>query len=235
MLGSCETQKKLIANIPGAEGQPHARLSEAGHFLQNDQGEEIAQRLVEFYMQDSEPRVGFEILQIVSQNEIITWKNVSEMTVEEFEAIDLPQGWLKNQPREGDPDAGVFARSPGEVVDGPLITKEHFGYEWEHVATITEVNAPMDNQGLLSANTISKYHEITYNAWRLISILVSPDGDRYIRVSRDEGRTSDNPTIPSDWELTKEVLTEELKIQLPNPTINIRADNEDSFQGPVQF
>jgi hypothetical protein len=44
---------------------------------------------------------------------------------------------------------------------------------------------------------------------------------------------SDIPTIPTDWELTKEVLTEELKIQLPNPTINIRADNEDSFQGPI--
>jgi hypothetical protein len=44
---------------------------------------------------------------------------------------------------------------------------------------------------------------------------------------------SDTPTIPSDWQLTKEVITEELKIQLPNPTINIRADNEDSFQGPI--
>jgi pimeloyl-ACP methyl ester carboxylesterase len=233
MLGSCETQQKLIAEIPGAEGQPHDRLPEAGHFLQNDQGEEIAQRLVEFYSQESEPKVGFEILQIVSPNEIITWKNVSEMTVAEFEAIDLPQGWFKNQAREADADAGFFARSPGELMDGPLIKAEHFGYEWEHVATITETNVPMDNQGLLTANTISKYHEITYNPWRLVNILVSPEGDRYIRVSRDEGRMSDTPTIPSGWELIKEVTTEELKIQLPNPTINIRADNEDSFQGPI--
>jgi hypothetical protein len=235
MLGSCETQQKLIAEIPGAEGQPHDRLPEAGHFLQNDQGEEIAQRLVEFYSQESEPKVGFEILQIVSPNEIITWKNVSEMTVAEFEAIDLPQGWFKNQAREADADAGFFARSPGELMDGPLIKAEHFGYEWEHVATITETNVSMDNQGLLTANTISKYHEITYNPWRLVNILVSPEGDRYIRVSRDEGRMSDTPTIPSGWELIKEVTTEELKIQLPNPTINIRADNEDSFQGPINY
>jgi pimeloyl-ACP methyl ester carboxylesterase len=233
ILGSCETQQKLIAEVPGAEGQPHARLPEAGHFLQNDQGQEIAERLVEFYSQESEPKVGFEILQIVSLNEIITWKNVSEMTVAEFEAIDLPQGWFKNQPREADPDAGFFARSPGEMMDGPLIKAEHFGYEWEHVATITEVNVPMENQDLLTANTISKYHELTYNPWRLVNILVSPEGDRYIRVSRDEGRMSDTPTIPSDWELIKEVTTEELKIQLPNPTINIRTDNEDSFQGPI--
>jgi hypothetical protein len=235
MLGSCETQKKLIIEIPGAEGQSHARLPEAGHFLQNDQGEEIARRLVEFYNKDSEPRVGFEIIQIISPNEIITWKNVSDMTVEEFDAIELPQGWLKNQPREGEADAGSFARSPGELIDGALIKAEHFGYEWEHVATITEVNAALDDQGLLRANTISKYHEITYNAWRLVNILVSPEGDRYIRVTRDQGRTTNMPTIPSGWELNREVLTEDLTIQLPNPTINIRTDNEDSFQGPITF
>lgn len=48
-LGSCETQQKFIDEVPGAEGQPHDRLPEAGHFLQHDQGEEIATRLVEFY------------------------------------------------------------------------------------------------------------------------------------------------------------------------------------------
>jgi len=50
-LGSCETQQKFIDEVPGAEGQPHDRLPEAGHFLQHDQGEEIARRLAEFYSQ----------------------------------------------------------------------------------------------------------------------------------------------------------------------------------------
>jgi hypothetical protein len=47
--GSLEAQQFLIDSVPGAEGQPHARLAEAGHFLQDDQGEEIATRLIEFY------------------------------------------------------------------------------------------------------------------------------------------------------------------------------------------
>ena len=47
-LGRCETQDLLINNIPGAAGQPHTRLPEASHFLQDDQGEEIARRMVEF-------------------------------------------------------------------------------------------------------------------------------------------------------------------------------------------
>ena len=47
--GSCETQQKFINSVPGARGKPHDRLAEAGHFLQDDQGEEIARRLIDFY------------------------------------------------------------------------------------------------------------------------------------------------------------------------------------------
>ena len=35
-----------MLNVPGAEGQAHTRLMEAGHFLQDDQGPAIAERLV---------------------------------------------------------------------------------------------------------------------------------------------------------------------------------------------
>ncbi|MEM1321935.1 MAG: haloalkane dehalogenase [Bacteroidota bacterium] len=48
-LGTCEAQQNFIDNVPGATGKPHVRLPEAGHFLQEDQGAEIANRLVAFY------------------------------------------------------------------------------------------------------------------------------------------------------------------------------------------
>jgi haloalkane dehalogenase len=48
-LGSCAAQQRLIDNVPGAAGQPHDRLPEASHFLQDDQGTEIATRMVEWY------------------------------------------------------------------------------------------------------------------------------------------------------------------------------------------
>jgi haloalkane dehalogenase len=47
-LGSCAMQQNLINNVPGAEGQPHDRLPESSHFLQDDQGAEIARRIVDF-------------------------------------------------------------------------------------------------------------------------------------------------------------------------------------------
>ena len=52
-LGGCEVQQSLIDNVPGAEGQNHVRLPEASHFLQDDQGEEIARRLVDFMAANS--------------------------------------------------------------------------------------------------------------------------------------------------------------------------------------
>ncbi len=51
-LGQCATQDKYICTVPGAAGQAHARLDGAGHFLQDDQGAEIARRLVSFMRQD---------------------------------------------------------------------------------------------------------------------------------------------------------------------------------------
>jgi haloalkane dehalogenase len=53
-LGNPETQNNFIDNVPGAAGQPHTRLPEASHFLQDDQGEEIARRMNEFI--DANPR-----------------------------------------------------------------------------------------------------------------------------------------------------------------------------------
>ena len=48
ILGRPETQQKLIDEIPGANGRPHIRLPKAGHFLQEDQGERIAELIVDF-------------------------------------------------------------------------------------------------------------------------------------------------------------------------------------------
>lgn len=47
-LGSVENQDKFIEAVPGAKGQPHTRLMEASHFIQDDQGEEVARLMIEF-------------------------------------------------------------------------------------------------------------------------------------------------------------------------------------------
>ena len=52
-LGQPFVQQSLIAHIPGSEGWDHVRLEEASHFLQDDQGEEIARRIIEFIVRSS--------------------------------------------------------------------------------------------------------------------------------------------------------------------------------------
>jgi len=41
--------------IPGAQGQPEIAIENAGHFLQEDKGEEIAQHIVEFMVRTRQP------------------------------------------------------------------------------------------------------------------------------------------------------------------------------------
>ena len=50
-LGRPEIQQTLLDSIPGTEGWDHVRLREASHFLQDDQGVEIARRVNEFIAQ----------------------------------------------------------------------------------------------------------------------------------------------------------------------------------------
>ncbi|MHB8453004.1 MAG: haloalkane dehalogenase, partial [Mycobacteriales bacterium] len=44
-------EKVLAELIPGAAGQPHAILERAGHFLQEDVGEELAEHLLRWLPQ----------------------------------------------------------------------------------------------------------------------------------------------------------------------------------------
>ncbi|MFW6263786.1 MAG: hypothetical protein ACOC34_07120, partial [Thermotogota bacterium] len=53
-LGTKEAQQILIDWVPGAKGQNHTRLPKASHFLQDDQGAEIAQRINRFIDRTSE-------------------------------------------------------------------------------------------------------------------------------------------------------------------------------------
>ena len=242
-LGLQAVQDNLINNIPGAEDQPHARLPEASHFLQDDQGAEIARRIVEFIeatkndinaatTEEASPRVGFEILEIQSPNSIRAWIS-SDITREEFDALKLPPGWIKNQPRESEVDAGRFYHSPGAAVEGEFLVEELFGFSWFHAATVIQPNIRLDEQGLLRGSTVVKFHEVTFNAGRTIAVLFSPEGEPYVRLTRDANRASDEPSIPNSWRLVENTTPDQLVIQLTGETLVIRADNEDSFQGPV--
>ena len=179
-------------------------------------------------------KVGFEILKFEGLN-LSVWVN-KDMTMEEFEALDLSIGWIKNEPRESDPDSGYFSRSPFETEDGVFVEEEHFNHLWLYNAHVTDLSVDLpDDAGLLSGRMIEKHHTVIFKAGRTLSILTSPGGDQYVRISRDAHRTQEFPSIPDAWELREELIDEQRTFVLPNPTLNIRADNQDSWQGPISF
>ena len=185
-----------------------------------------------------EVRIGFELIQIISLDSILVWTNAEMLTQEQFDSIELSSSWQKNEPREGMPNSSRFLRSPDANQQADFTTAEHFGYNWLFNAQVVDIDVslPDNNEGLLTGRNIGKYHEVTFDAGRTISILISPDDEEYVLISRDANRTTDIPIIPDTWQIEERLISEELTIELPNPTLNIRAENnQDSWQGPVEL
>lgn len=177
-------------------------------------------------------RIGFEVIELQSPTSLRAWIS-PQMTADEFDALELPNGWIKNQPREGDPDTGRFLRSPDEEEEGVLTIDQFFGYQWFHSATVVETGIPVDEEGLLSATRVRKYHELTFYAGSTLVLLISPDNEVYFRIGRDARRASDNPSVPNLWRLEEYTTPRDLVISLDEGNIVLRTDNKDSFQGPV--
>jgi hypothetical protein len=181
----------------------------------------------------TEEKVGFEIIEIQSKDSFRAWVS-NDISRDEYSSLKLPLGWFKNQPREVTPDAGRFLKSPFTESDGEFLIGKAFGYNWWHSATVIERNISLDDENLLKASKVHKYHEISFNAGRVLSVLISPEGDPYVLISRDADRTKENPSIPDGWSIEEYHTKEELTFMLPEEVLVIRTDNEDSYQGPVQ-
>lgn len=191
-------------------------------------------------IQDAEPNTdeeerAFELIEIQSPTNIRAWIS-PEITLEAFTSLEVPMGWIKNQPREATEcgaSAVRFIRSPDALEDGEILIEDHFGFSWFHSATITQMNVPLDVDGILTGVVVRKFHELTYAPGSCLILLISPSGEVYFRVGRSTNRLSDEPTLPMQWRIMRYVTQEELVIELFGENTVIRTDNQDSFQGPV--
>jgi hypothetical protein len=226
-LGSMEVQQFLINLVPGAANQPHTRLPKASHFLQDDQGEKIADLMVEFM--NGSKGIGYELIDL-QQKEVWATSHFSE---EEYETFSPPLLWIKNDPRIMIADKAEFLKSPGCEESGEFTYIWKFEKLFLKVVQLVEMNIPADSEGLIRRTELEKYHLLTYYPGRNVSILENPDGERFIEVSRSKNRLSDTFALPDDWTLTTQVLQEELQIEFTGRVSVLRTDNEDSFQGPV--
>jgi haloalkane dehalogenase len=191
-LGACETQQLLVDSMPGAEFQPHDRLAEASHFLQDDQGEEIAKRLVKFYADQSsredESNRGRRYCEILlgylidGELQIEVWgtQGLNLCPAESWEALDPDSVQAEyeadiivwNGPRAGVMDAGTF-----EIPDG-----DHRMYgdlEMQLLATITMDPANAAG-GAYSEVTVNRTTGFEFWSGFEVYELTSPEGEVYI-------------------------------------------------------
>ena len=181
---------------------------------------------------EKENRVGYEILQVKSFNEIIAWAS-KDITREQFDALKLTLGWLKNQPREVEMDRAKFLNSPG-CERGTYVKAQHFGHEWLHAATV-KGRVKFDPKRLLVGSKVMKDHVVSFDGGRTLTLLISPEGEVFSRITRDANRKRETPTLPKDWRLIEHDLDEPVEFELTDETMVIRTDNQDSFQGPFSF
>ena len=187
---------------------------------------------VEEPVQIVEPIVIYELLQVTSQNEIVVWQS-EDITQEEFDAIVPAERWIKNGPRTLDSSTSLYLRSPDAAEDGPLEEAEHFGHIWQQNAKVVAFNFDVDGQSVLPGNLVEKYHHVTFSENSTLHVLISPEGEQYIRISTAANRSEETPSVPETWQTGEYVVPQTLTYELPNPTSGILLDNGDSFQGPI--
>ncbi|HAA10995.1 MAG TPA: hypothetical protein DCE41_04565, partial [Cytophagales bacterium] len=64
-------------------------------------------------------------------------------------------------------------------------------------------------------------------------LLVNPGGEQFISLTRDASRTQEDATLPTQWAVHEHTLTDTLQLDLFGVVEVYRADNGDSFQGPL--
>ena len=176
---------------------------------------------------------GFELIDQLYR-QVWGW---NDMTQAQFDAITLRPTWLfwvKNSPREI-LARGFFVKSPECANDGEYTWKRMYGWNWLAVTNFVSLNQPVDDEGLLLRSVMWKYQTFTFAPGGHSAQITSPEGKKYVMVTRDGSRTTDASTLPSGWTMSPTyTLNRELKIELlGKETENFRTTNGDSFQGPL--
>jgi hypothetical protein len=230
---------------------------EAGHFLQDDQGPAIAQRLVRFFTAKPVPlRRGGRYCEIgiitQSDDNALTSENwgsqgLHDCPAEAFDAIDVqalkeetgavfvnmngPREWVPNSGwmrRSGEEDSAVFERLFGELV-------------MHRVATIHFPPGPPPNS-LYNPIAVTRSTTFFYKAGEEIYELIDSEGTVYVMQSLNQ-KTDPTPlaeanlaalgsqlSLPEGWSYAARTLAETLILRAEGEAHVLRDDLGNSYQ-----
>lgn len=167
------------------------------------------------------------------------WLGQEPMSREEFDRLELPDGFVKTGIGEAVADAAFFRRSPGAEADGPLETRDIAGVRFSLVARPGAPDSPLPGLFVLP---VHKHHRVLYASGSTIEVMDCGDGADYVPLVRNAvmaGRRADRPArprvLPDGWSVRRVTLDRDLVVELPCPTRVTFFASGDSFQGPVRL
>lgn len=167
------------------------------------------------------------------------WLAQAPMTREQYEALELPDGWTRTGIGESVADAAYFSRSPGAAADGPVETREIGGVRFSFVARPGAPEMPARGVFVLD---VDKHHHLLYRAGKTIEIMTFGDGADYVPLVRKAVMGGRGPEVltrprvlPDGWSVRTVTLSKDLVVDLPAPTRVCFFTCGDSFQGPLHL
>ena len=203
-LGTKEAQQTLIDWVPGAKGQSHTRLPKASHFLQDDQGAEIAQRMNRFIAmtsgKDSQASQRLqrycEILCVYLNRgkiHIDAWNTINFNSCPDFAWKERDLSAIKNELKAfkiADNGPRYWVNDKVESLDAnpakDLEVRELGNIMMAKIATIElslSLGMSIEGEANYKPNTVKRNTRYTYFANDWVFTLTDPDGQVYVMQS----------------------------------------------------
>ena len=179
------------------------------------------------------------LMEIMEPETKRVWLCQEPVTRDRYEALELPEGFVRSGIGGAVADVAYFRRSPGAKVDGPLATIDVDGLRFGYVARPGRPEPDHDEAMVLP---VYKYHSMFFAAGRTIEILNDGDGWDYIPQTRpgsDIGvgtaEQVDTRVLPEGWALRSVALAADLMVDVPYPARVMFFPDGASWQGPLKL
>lgn len=176
--------------------------------------------------------VGYEFIDILRREAWVT----TDWTVDAY--ADFSPGitalnWLKNDPRQGYAARAIVLRSPGCTADGEFTYQTMFGRTFFHIADLTSLRGEGLTNGALTEASVAKHHRLEFEAGQSVSFLVSPSGERFVRVNQPIDASQGEQGLPEGWVLQDVNLRTPWRADLIGEVHVLRLGDGTSYQGPI--
>ncbi|ARN75219.1 hypothetical protein BST96_14500 [Oceanicoccus sagamiensis] len=177
--------------------------------------------------------------EIMELSTLKVWLCQQSFTPEQYDALKVPEGFIKSGTGCATHDAAFFRRSPQEQQNGPLETMSVDGRLFSLVAIPGQADPAytLEKDGLLVI-TVNKHHSVMFAKGRTLEILSMGDGRDYVPQIKGAAGLPGLPdsqerVLPEGWTIRELTLEEDLFVEVPFPARVSFFASGDSFQGPV--